>query len=181
SKAAYKLNKRGPLFRQVVDREPDDKNSKPGFAGLGSLAALAIAAISVSTFVASHSPALTSLSKMQQTPKFAASAALAGIRDSKTSGFARNFLVAQVLGTSTQASEASSPNLTAQITSVLNEFLAEGKFKGEKGDTGPQGPAGTSNTGIVQNGNGWSSAVVGGVPIVSYQPQNLPSYGGGSF
>jgi hypothetical protein len=56
------------------------------------------------------------------------------------------------------------------IDQTLSRSLASGQFKGQQGAPGPQGPPGASSSGIVQNGNGQTTAVIGGNPIVTYVP-----------
>ena len=89
-------------------------------------------------------------------------------------------LTPEVLGESTVVS----PNLTSQIETILNQDLAEGEF------TGPQGLPGASDlapgfsgpNGMVQNGNGVTTSVIGGTPIVSYIPSSSSNnYTGGSL
>ncbi|MCL5667077.1 MAG: tail fiber domain-containing protein [Patescibacteria group bacterium] len=61
------------------------------------------------------------------------------------------------------------------IDARLNQYLAEGKFKGEKGEKGDKGDKG--DTGLITNpATNQSSAVVGGYPIVTYVPP-VPAQG----
>ncbi len=69
--------------------------------------------------------------------------------------------VAQVLGDSTTS-------VKAQVEDILNQYLAEGKFIGPQGPTGPQGSAGVAS--VSNNGNGQTTSVIGGNPIVTYIP-----------
>jgi len=58
------------------------------------------------------------------------------------------------------------------IEQILNRYLAEGKFKGEKGDKGDPG----FGTGIFKNDNGNSTAAIGNTSIVTYVP-SVPAQG----
>ncbi|MEK7161730.1 MAG: hypothetical protein AAB729_03510, partial [Patescibacteria group bacterium] len=82
----------------------------------------------------------------------------------------------EVLGITTTPNQpkvlaASTVSLDQSIQNILNQYLAQGKFKGQKGDKGDSG----SNSGMVQNSNGNSTAIIGGTPIVTYIPAYQPS------
>src|ERR1035437_3121681 len=76
-----------------------------------------------------------------------------------------------VLGESTSNQP---PNVASQVQSILNQYLQEGTFKGPKGDKGDKGdglaPGFSGPNGMVQDGNGQTTSVIGGAPIVSYYP-----------
>ncbi|MEP6960487.1 MAG: tail fiber domain-containing protein [Acidobacteriota bacterium] len=72
----------------------------------------------------------------------------------------------EALGASTtNTSNLTSASIQTLITDALRNMLAQGLLTGP---TGPQGPQGSS--GLVNNGNGQTTAVVGGQPIFSYIP-----------
>jgi hypothetical protein len=56
--------------------------------------------------------------------------------------------------------------ITQLIKDQLNQYLLEGKFK----STGDSTPGFAGPNGMVQNGNGRTTSVIGGTPIVSYYP-----------
>jgi hypothetical protein len=82
-----------------------------------------------------------------------------------------NSISGQVLGAST-----ASTSLQNQIENILNQYLAEGKLQGGMEENGVD-----SGSGMVQHGDGRTTAVIGGTPIVSYYPP-LPNqtFTGGS-
>ncbi|MGD1061743.1 MAG: tail fiber domain-containing protein [Terracidiphilus sp.] len=57
--------------------------------------------------------------------------------------------------------------IQALIDQTLARYVASGAFTGPQG---PQGASGASASSIVQNGNGQTTAVIGGNPIVTYVP-----------
>ncbi len=72
----------------------------------------------------------------------------------------------KVLGIATSAVD---PNYINQlIDSRLNQYIAEGKLKGNNDNYNRQIFAGPN--GMVQNGGGQTTSVIGGAPIVSYYP-----------
>ena len=86
----------------------------------------------------------------------------------------------QVLGVTTSQpspaptnNAATSATLQTQIQTLIAQtfrtLVAQGSLTGPQG---PQGPAGTNSSGITQNGNGQTTALIGGNPIVSYVPSN---------
>jgi hypothetical protein len=64
--------------------------------------------------------------------------------------------------------------LTQEVESVLNSYLAQGRFKGDKGDKGESGlaPGFSGPNGMVNNDYGKTTSVIGGTPIVTYIPYN---------
>jgi len=75
----------------------------------------------------------------------------------------------QVLGTSTTLS-VTPTQIQNLITQSLQTMLARGLLTGPQGPAGPQGQPSPASSGLVNNGNGQTTAVVGGQPIVSYYP-----------
>jgi|CZKX01.1.fsa_nt_gi hypothetical protein len=86
----------------------------------------------------------------------------------------------RVLGLSTgptsapAAKHSSSPNsgvsetqVQGLIDQILQRDIASGAFTGPKG---PQGPPGPSSSSVAENGNGETTAIIGGNPIVTYVP-----------
>ncbi|MGD0200409.1 MAG: hypothetical protein ABSD27_06625, partial [Bryobacteraceae bacterium] len=92
------------------------------------------------------------------------------------SGAEPQVLSAHVISSTTSiqpaATSLDAAALNLQIESVLNSYLAEGRFKGEKGDKGESGlTAGFSGpNGMVNNDYGKTTSVIGGTPIVTYVP-----------
>lgn len=106
--------------------------------------------------------------------------------DSSTSGNSAG----QVLGASIRAPVPSSePQINAadvtatiasQVSNQINQDISRGLLTGPAGPQGPQGLAGAS--GIVQNGNGQTTAVINENPIVTYVPSNpATDFTGGSI
>ena len=96
----------------------------------------------------------------------------------------------KVLGVSTtQPVAAPSPGVSASyiqglVTQTLQAMLAQGLLTGPAGPPGPSGlaPGFFGPNGMVQNGNGEMTSVIGGTPIVSYIPSYTPyNYTGGSL
>ena len=79
--------------------------------------------------------------------------------------------------------------MTSTIASVvnnqLNQYLSQGLLTGPAGPSGASGltPGFSGPNGMVQNGNGQTTSVIGGTPIVSYIPasQGYGNYTGGSL
>src|ERR1035437_849736 len=104
-------------------------------------------------------------------------------------------LSGQVLGTSVIAPAPSTEaqiNVAAMTSTVaslvnnlLNQYLSQGLLTGPAGPPGPSGltPGFSGPNGMVQNGNGQTTSVIGGTPIVSYIPasQGNGNYTGGSL
>jgi len=65
------------------------------------------------------------------------------------------------------SSGISQPQIQSLIAQTLQRYSASGAFTGPEGPEGQPGPSGSS---IVQNGNGQTTAAVGGNPIVTYVP-----------
>src|ERR1035437_4845826 len=97
----------------------------------------------------------------------------------------------QVLGLSTSQSAPennqamSATQITVLVNQTMQHYLNDGRFTGPQGPPGPSGqtPGLTGPNGMVQNGNGQTTSVIGGTPIVSYIPasQGNGNYTGGSL
>jgi len=89
----------------------------------------------------------------------------------------------RVLGTSTEADAsaidtATSNLIKSYIDQEFNSLVNSGQLTGPRG---PEGPAGAgSNAGLTQNSNGVASVVVGGIPLVTYEPPQPQNYFSGA-
>ncbi len=174
---------RGGGFLKPNEQIPSSAVFKQaGFAGLNALLTLGLAIIGVSGFLyyqinITNNNGLSILN----TPivhKTAKSQAPEKVLAANVASQASNNASAE----SGKVLAASDVSLIGQIQNVLNQYLAEGKFVGPKGDKGDTGLAlGFSGaSGMVQNGNGQTTSVIGGTPIVTYIPatQNQNFTGG---
>src|SRR5579864_9551078 len=96
---------------------------------------------------------------------------------------AQNSPVPAVLGASTTTApikpqSASASYIQNSIQQTFQKLLTQGVLTGPRGPQGPQGPAG--NSGVVSNGNGQTTAVISGTPIVTYLPP-APNFNGASI
>jgi hypothetical protein len=104
-------------------------------------------------------------------------------------------LSGQVLGTSVIAPAPSTEaqinvaamtsTIASLVNNLVNQYLSQGLLTGPAGPPGPSGltPGFSGPNGMVQNGNGQTTSVIGGTPIVSYIPasQGNGNYTGGSL
>ena len=103
------------------------------------------------------------------------------VRNFVLPGFSASATPGSVLGDSVTApllntADASS-TIAALVTSQMKQYLAQGLLTGP---AGPQGLAGSSA--VVSNGNGQTTSLIGGIPIVTYVPANPSNnFTGGSI
>src|ERR1039458_6595986 len=75
--------------------------------------------------------------------------------------------------------------IASLVNNQLNQYLSQGLLTGPAGPSGASGltPGFSGPNGMVQNGNGQTTSVIGGTPIVSYIPasQGNGNYTGGSL
>ena len=95
-------------------------------------------------------------------------------------------VIAPAPSTEAQISVAAvTSTIASLVNNQLNQYLSQGLLTGPAGPSGASGltPGFSGANGMVQNGNGQTTSVIGGTPIVSYIPasQGNGNYTGGSL
>src|ERR1035437_2060770 len=94
-------------------------------------------------------------------------------------------VIAPAPSTEAQINVAVTSTIESLVNNELNQYLSQGLLTGPAGPSGASGltPGFSGPNGMVQNGNGQTTSVIGGTPIVSYisASQGNGKYTGGSL
>src|ERR1035437_2925250 len=156
------------------------------------LAATAVIGSTINTmsYLDSISPALPVPTTHRVTPRRSANTQTLALGSSVSSDSAGRVLAASVIApapsTEAQISVAAVTSIIASlVNNQFNQYLSLGLLTGPAGPPGPSEltPGFSGPNGMVQNGNGQTTSVIGGTPIISYIPasQGNGNYTGGSL